>query len=197
MRKIFFTFLIAFGCLLIQAQAPEGFSYYAIVRDAIGNPIPSQAVSFRFSIIKGSATGTDVYSETHDVITDAFGSVSLVIGFGTVISGDFAAINWGIDKYFLRVELDNTGGTTYVEMSTSQLLSVPYSLYSKTAGNGFSGNYNDLTNKPVTNGSETKILVRENLQIEGNGTTASPVYPEYEATLYRGKLWRRNCFLCL
>ena len=174
MKRIFITFLLALGVAIIQAQAPEGFSYYAIVRDAVGNPVPNQAVSFRFTIIRGTPAGTAVYSETHDAITDDFGSVSLVIGFGTIVSGNFSTIIWGNDKYFLKVELDNTGGTSYVEMSTSQLLSVPYALYSKTAGNGFSGNYNDLTNKPVTNGSETKVLVRENLQIEGNGTTANP-----------------------
>jgi hypothetical protein len=174
MKKILLAFLIALECVLIRAQAPEGFSYYAIVRDGVGNPVPFQAVSFRFNILRGTPAGTSVYSETHDVTTDAFGSVSLVIGFGTVITGNFPTISWGIDKYFLKVELDNTGGTTYVEMSTSQLLSVPYALYSKTAGNGFSGNYNDLTNKPITNGSETKILVRENLEIEGAGTPANP-----------------------
>lgn len=33
-------------------------------------------------------------------------------------------------------------------MGTSQLLSVPYAKYAEKAGNGFSGNYNDLTHKP-------------------------------------------------
>jgi hypothetical protein len=112
-----------------------------------------------------------VYTEVHDTTTDAFGAVALVIGGGTVESGVFASIPWGSGKFFLKVELDNTGGTSYIEMSTSQLLSVPYALYAK---NGFSGNYNDLKNKPVTDGSETKILVRENLTVEGAGTAANP-----------------------
>ena len=34
-------------------------------------------------------------------------------------------------------------------MGTNQLLSVPYALYAKSAGNGFSGSYNDLTAKPL------------------------------------------------
>ena len=28
-------------------------------------------------------------------------------------------------------------------------MSVPYALYARDAGNGFSGDYNDLTNKPA------------------------------------------------
>lgn len=34
--------------------------------------------------------------------------------------------------------------------------------------------YSDLTNKPVTDGSETKIQAGRNITISGNGTTASP-----------------------
>ena len=34
--------------------------------------------------------------------------------------------------------------------------------------------YDDLTNKPVTDGSETKIIAGRNIAISGNGTTATP-----------------------
>ena len=45
-------------------------------------------------------------------------------------------------------------------MVPAQLLSVPYALYAQKAGNAFSGNYNDLTNKPVLfNGTAPKITV--------------------------------------
>jgi len=176
MKKIFFTILLAFGCISIYAQTPEGFCYHAIVRNSTGDVITDQSVSFRFGILKGSTAGTVVYGEKHDILTDSYGSVSLVIGSGTDKAGDFASISWGNDSYFLKVELDTTGGNSYVEMGTTQLLSVPYALYSKTAANGFTGNYNDLTNLPVTDGSETKILVGDNLVIEGAGTSASPYY---------------------
>jgi hypothetical protein len=40
--------------------------------------------------------------------------------------------------------------------------------------NGFSGDYNDLTNKPITNGSETKITYGNNLIVTGSGTIDDP-----------------------
>jgi hypothetical protein len=174
MKKIFLTFLVIIGAAGIYAQAPEGFSYNAIVRNASGNAIVDQAVSFRFGIVKGRTSGAVVYGEKHNLLTDSFGSVSLVIGNGTDKTGDFATIDWGADSYYLKIELDITGSTFYTDMGTTQLLSVPYALYSKTASNGFSGNYNDLTNKPSTDGSETKIIVGNSLKIEGAGTIANP-----------------------
>ena len=47
-----------------------------------------------------------------------------------------------MDHTLLKVSVDG------LEMGTSQLLSVPYALYAQTAGNGFSGSYNDLSAKP-------------------------------------------------
>jgi hypothetical protein len=47
-------------------------------------------------------------------------------------------------------------------------------LYAKTAENGFSGNYNDLTNKPTIDGSETKVTAGTNITVTGTGTTGSP-----------------------
>lgn len=174
MKKLFFTFLVIIGFVNLYAQAPESFSYHAIVRNNAGDPIVSQAVSFRFNILKGSPVGNVVYGEKHDVTTDNFGGVSLVIGNGTDIIGDFATIDWGGDSCFFMIELDTTGGTLYTHMGTSQLLSVPYSLYSKAAANVFSGNYNDLTNKPVTDGSETKINAGDNMIVTGSGTISNP-----------------------
>ncbi|MBK7712960.1 MAG: hypothetical protein IPJ37_20015 [Bacteroidales bacterium] len=174
MQKVLFSLLFTFGCLSLNAQAPEGFGYNAVVRNTSGDPVADQAVSFFFSIIRGSAAGSVVYSEKHNVTTDNFGFVSLVIGNGTDTIGTFAAIAWGADKYFLKVELDNTGGTAYSDMGTTQFFSVPYSLYSKTAGNGFSGDYRDLTHKPLTNGSETRVIASNNITVSGAGTSANP-----------------------
>lgn len=174
MKKILFIFLLVSVSISFYAQSPEGFNYHATVYNEFGDPLGLQAVSFRFSIIKGSPTGTVVYSEKHNIITDPFGEVSLVIGDGIEKTGSFASINWGDGNYFLKVEIDKTGGTSYTEMGTNQLLSVPYALFAKTAANGFSGNYNDLYNKPVTNGSETYISAGNSLTLTGSGTSADP-----------------------
>lgn len=130
------------------AQAPEAFNYQAVVRDAVGDISANASVSFRLSILQTSAGGTSVYSETHAVTTNGFGLANLSVGTGTVVSGDFSLIDWSADIYFLQVELDPAGGSSYQQMGTSQLLSVPYALHATTAANTFSGDYNDLINTP-------------------------------------------------
>jgi uncharacterized protein (TIGR02145 family) len=133
-----------------SAQTPQMMSYQCVVRNNSGALVQSKAVSIRISILQLSSTGTAVYIETQSVTTNANGLASLEIGGGTILTGTFAAINWGTGPYFLKTETDPDGGTNYSIVGVSQLLSVPYSQYAKTAGNGFSGNYNDLTNKPTT-----------------------------------------------
>ncbi len=72
-------------------------------------------------------------SETQTATTNANGLVSIEIGNGTVVSGDFATIDWGNGPYFIKTETDPTSGTAYTITGTSQLLSVPYALHAKTA----------------------------------------------------------------
>ena len=50
---------------------------------------------------------------------------------GQVLSGVFAEIPWGVNDYFLKVEIDENGGSDYELLGVSQLLSVPYSLWSE------------------------------------------------------------------
>jgi hypothetical protein len=119
----------------VFAQSPEAFKYQAIARDAGGNVLANQNVSLKISILKTSDTGTPVYVETHTVTTNSFGLINLNIGTGTLVSGDFSTIDWANDKYYLKVEMDPAGGTSYQAMGTSQLLSVPYALYAKSTGN--------------------------------------------------------------
>jgi len=174
MKKLIFIILSVITIASVKAQSPQAFSYYATVRNDAGNPITLRAVSFQFSILRDSATGVMVYQEQHNVTTDQFGAVSLEIGRGTVIYGTFASINWGGRKHFLNVGLDTLGGTFYTDMGTSQFLSVPYSLWATKAGNVFSGDYNDLTNKPIVDGSESKITGGDNIIVSGGGTNIDP-----------------------
>lgn len=133
----------------IFAQSPEAFKYQSVIRNNSGQVISNQKVSLRLSILQGTSTGTSVYAETQYATTNEFGLINLEIGKGTLVSGNFATIAWGSASHFLQVEMDLAGGNAYTLFGSSQLLSVPYALYAKNAGNGFSGNYNDLTNKPT------------------------------------------------
>ena len=118
----------------IYAQAPESINYQAVARDATGSILSNQIVSFRISILQGSISGTIVYQETHTKTTNEFGLVTLAIGSGTLLSGNFSTINWGASSFWIKTELDPAGGSNYQLMGTSQFLSVPYALYAKTSG---------------------------------------------------------------
>jgi hypothetical protein len=74
---------------------PQAINYQAIARNASGSVLVNQTLSIRISLLEGASTGTLVYSETRVSTTNQFGLFSLRIGDGTIISGDFAAINWG------------------------------------------------------------------------------------------------------
>jgi len=169
-KTILLIVSIIFYCFHSTAQVPQSFKYQAVARDASGEVIADQKVSFQISILQSSETGTSVYSETHVDSTNQFGLVTLEIGTGTT-TDDFTAIDWGNDAYFIQIEMDATGGTSYTLIGTSQLLSVPYALYAKSAGNGFSGSYNDLTNKPTLFDSTWTSITEKPTTIEGYGIT--------------------------
>nr|WP_321358035.1 DUF1566 domain-containing protein [uncultured Draconibacterium sp.] len=145
-KSFIFIFLLGVGSLL--AQTPGAFNYQAVLRDTEGKIISNQDVSIQISILQQSASGEIVFQEKHSINTNEFGLIVLEIGNGLPLTGTLAEINWGESTHFLKVELDATGGESYVEMGTSQMLSVPYALYAKSSGSNFSGKYSDLEGTP-------------------------------------------------
>jgi hypothetical protein len=126
--RLLLTFLLSVYFKEIFAQAPQGIPYQAIARNASGVAIANTAVKVRFSIRDSIAIGAIKYQETHNPTTSALGLFSVNVGMGTVVSGTFSGINWGKNAKFLQVELNTTGGTTYTDLGTTQMMSVPYAL---------------------------------------------------------------------
>ena len=126
-KTIILTLLLV--SILTFAQVPQGISYQAIALNSSGNPVVSSNVGIRLSILDNSATGTVLYTETHTKTTNAQGLFNLVIGQGTPTVGTFASIKWETNTKFLMEEIDIAGGTNYVLVGTTQLLSVPYAMY--------------------------------------------------------------------
>ncbi len=146
MNKFLLTVVACFMAAATFAQAPASFNFQAVARDASGAIIPTKAISFRISILQNSSTGTMVYQETHTANTNQYGLVNLSIGSGNVASGTFSTINWGADKYFLKIDMDPNGGSSYTDMGTQQLVSVPYALNAETAKT-VTNSDNDTTNE--------------------------------------------------
>ena len=122
-----FFFLLSF--ILTFSQSPESFNYQAVARNNTGQVLQSQQLNIKIGIFSGSAAGTLQWEEIHDVTTNEFGLFAIQIGTETKINGDaleFSAIDWNSTTHFLNVQVD--AGNDYVDMGTSQLLSVPYAL---------------------------------------------------------------------
>jgi len=134
MKKLILLFVLLLAVKLILAQVPRGIKYQAVIRDSNGEVLSEQNIALKISILQSSPTGSTVYSEEHAAQTNTHGLVNLTIGQGTILSGDFSGISWDNGPFFIKVELDAEGGTNYKEMGTSQLLSVPYALYSGQTG---------------------------------------------------------------
>ncbi|MEQ8907654.1 MAG: hypothetical protein RIC95_00550, partial [Vicingaceae bacterium] len=154
------TFLFStFSTLSLSAQAPQGVNYQAIARDNNGNALVNRMVSVRFGIIQNSANGTLLYEEQYDMITtNDFGLFNLIIGDGgNTGSGTLSAfdqIDWGSDSHFLKVEVD--AGSGFEDLGTTQLLSVPYALYAKSAGNQLkAGDGINIRNDSIFNAGDT------------------------------------------
>ncbi len=155
----------------IFAQVPNTMSYQAVVRDENGQLVKSQSVGIRISILQGSMDGTEIFQEIYipSLKTNANGLLSMEIGTGTALVGEFSDIDWTAGPYFIKTETDPKGGTNYTLTGTNQLLSVPYAMHAKTAEiaevaviaetaetfietdpifTAWDKDYSDLTNKP-------------------------------------------------
>jgi len=121
--------------LLCNAQPPHAFSYQAVIRDSNSEIISNETIDVRISIRDDWSGGTVIYQETHSVITNEFGLITLNVGWGTPGAGyGFQNIDWSYLQKFIEVEVDQTGSGSYISMGTAQLLSVPYALHSENTG---------------------------------------------------------------
>jgi len=162
MKKLILTLLLPF--LSICALAQDGIGYQAIVRDTDNALVIEEQVSIQVSLLAGGTEGEVIFSETHTPTTNNYGLLSIEIGQGTASVGVFDEIAWEDTTYFLKTEIDPTGGTDYTIITTSQLLSVPYALYSSEAGK--------LTTEHMIGTYQVTSRIVENTVLPTDSTTA-------------------------
>jgi hypothetical protein len=191
MECIFTLLMFAGFNLNVKAQTPNLISYQAVIRNASGALVSGKTVKARISILKDSANGTAVYTETHQVKTNANGLMSLQIGGGTVVSGNFNTIDWGKTNYYTKQEIDPDGGTNYSINGVSQMLSVPYALHAKNAEKCFQHYVGELYGGGVvfdvwkdTAGVEHGLIVNKywlgsNLDITALSLTTDSLFRDY------------------
>jgi len=135
--------------VMLTAQIPQSMNYQAVVRDASNELLGNQRVGVRISIVQGALSGTAIYSETHQCVTNQNGLVTFEIGKGTPVVGSFVTIDWARGPYYVRTETDVTGGQDYSVAGTSPLLSVPYALRAQTAESALDVKYSDISDRPL------------------------------------------------
>ncbi|WP_395052002.1 hypothetical protein [Flavobacterium sp.] len=138
MKKVFLITIFS-PLFSAFAQAPQKMSYQAVIRNSSNALVTNTPIGMKISILQASQTGIAVYVETQTAVTNANGLVTLQIGAGIVVTGNFATISWGTNNYFIKTESDIAGGTNYSISGTSQLLSVPYALYAASGTSGPQG----------------------------------------------------------
>ena len=136
MKKTILTLLSVLFCAITFAQnVPQGINYQAIARDAAGAELANDTLIVQFSVLEGAAIS---WQEIDTVTTNEFGLFTTIIGGGTSTSNGssstFDLVDWGAAAHSLKVEIDYGNG--YLDMGTTDFMSVPYSLHAKTAANG-------------------------------------------------------------
>ena len=141
MKKLMPLFLALLIYNAADAQVPQQVNYQAVARNASGAVLANQAVSVKFIIHDATPTGTIIYEEIHTgLTTNQFGLFTTAIGTGTQVgSNTFPSISWGVNAKYLDVQIDPTGGNSFVDMGTTQLNSVPYALYAANSPAGSPG----------------------------------------------------------
>jgi hypothetical protein len=149
-KKIIIVLIMMMTSTITYAQAPQKMSFQAVIRNASNAVVSKSAIGIRISLLQGSSIGPVVYAETQNTITNFNGLISLQIGTGTNLSGNFSLIDWAKGPYFIKTETDPNGGNDYSIIGSSELLSVPYALYALNSNVGAIG----LTGERGTNGND-------------------------------------------
>jgi hypothetical protein len=120
-KQLLFLFVLLLGLSSIMAQSPNQFNYQTALRDASGNVLANQNVTIDIEIKEAAPTGNVVFSESHNITTNAQGIANFMIGD----TNDLSTVDFSNgSKYYVTTKLNS------VEIGTMQMLSVPFALNS-------------------------------------------------------------------
>ena len=140
---------------LMKAQTPDQFKYQATLRNSDGTVMSDKDVEIGIKILEGSESGSEVFTETHNVTTSEYGVISLNIGSDQ----DLSVVNWSKSDFFLETSVDGT------VIGTSQILATPYSVNSKASESINVGN-DGLVMKDFVELTDTTDAVENYLHID-------------------------------
>lgn len=153
--------ILAFQNSLV-AQVPSTVAYQAVFADNSGNALENTAVEVKFILERNSIL---IYEELQQTATDQMGKVTLLIGDGTVLFGDWSSIDWEDGGYSIDVQVNF--GSGFAAMESMPLNSVFYAFHANHALTADSIKGIDLSN---FQDNQTLSLSGTLLQIEDGNT---------------------------
>lgn len=172
MKRFLSCFILL--CALSLTINATGFNFATTIRDAQGAIQPSRNIQLKISILKETLDGGATYIEEFNTQTNNFGVASVVIGTGSIISGELNTIDWSL-KLFLKAEVSINANSQFVQISTSQIGAVPYAMHSTTA--------NALT-LSSENGNKWNIMADNNGNIISKPANPDVNVPKYGTVDY-------------
>ena len=171
MKKLYPLLALLVLVVTVWAQSPQKMSYQAVVRNNDNSLVINRPVGVKISVLQGTDNGNKVYSELFNPNpeTNANGLLTLEIGGGIPVSGTFSEIDWSKGPFFIRTEIDPSGGSNYTVTGTSPLLSVPFALYAQSVEND---KVDDADNDP-TNEIQQLSLSGTSLSLSRGGGTVN------------------------
>jgi len=134
MKNIMIMAVVAMTNLCLFAQPPESIRYQSVIRDQHHAVVADQRIGVRFILAEDVEARRMVYAETHQITTGSNGMASFEIGTGSAEYGNFTDLEWSSGPFYVKTQIDPAGGAAYSLEGVSQILSVPYAYYAKTAG---------------------------------------------------------------
>jgi uncharacterized protein (TIGR02145 family) len=123
MRTIILVVLMSVS-LWGWSQVPGLIPYQGVARNGEGLPLADSTLNGRFSIRSGSIAGPIIWQEEQWVTTSNLGLFTAQLGLNVPLT----SVNWAVATKYLQIELNT--GQGFVDLGTTQLLSVPYALHS-------------------------------------------------------------------
>ena len=151
------------------------------MRNSSGNIVSNQSISLKLSVLDTGGLQTPIYSEIFYVNTNQFGLISLKMGTGSPFIGLFSSIDWANGPYAVKTEVDLSGGLNFQSLGVSQLVSVPYALYSERAGMASAdkilipGNYGEILYFDGQDWASTNVVF-----IDSNNVGIGTLSPQYD-----------------
>ncbi len=143
--KVLSTIFAILLTLTAVGQVPQGFIYQGVAHKLDGTPVANKQITVEVNILQGNCTSgcTLIWQELHYPKTNDLGVFTIEIGNGQSTHAgtvsNFSDINWAdrsLGDYYLKIRVDfgtSEYGNSMIDLGTSKILSVPYSLVAQQA----------------------------------------------------------------